>query len=51
GEYTIFAPTNAAFEAVDPDQLARLASDPAALKPRRCSTTSCPPRVESRQPS
>jgi uncharacterized surface protein with fasciclin (FAS1) repeats len=46
GEYTIFAPTNAAFEAVDPDQLARLASDPAALK-RVLQYHILPSRVES----
>lgn len=46
GEYTIFAPTNAAFEAVDPDQLARLASDPAALK-RVLQYHILPTRVES----
>ncbi|WP_243398388.1 fasciclin domain-containing protein [Deinococcus koreensis] len=31
-EYTVFAPTNAAFEAVDPDTLALIASDPETLK-------------------
>ncbi|THF88127.1 fasciclin domain-containing protein [Deinococcus sp. KSM4-11] len=31
-EYTIFAPTNAAFDALDQDQLALIASDPATLK-------------------
>lgn len=46
GEYTIFAPTNAAFEAVEPDQLARLASDPAALK-RVLQYHILPTRVES----
>ena len=46
GEYTIFAPTNAAFDAVDPDQLARLASDPAALK-RVLQYHILPTRVES----
>ncbi|PTA69659.1 fasciclin domain-containing protein [Deinococcus arcticus] len=31
-EYTVFAPTNEAFEAVDPDTLALIASDPETLK-------------------
>ncbi|MFC4453359.1 fasciclin domain-containing protein [Deinococcus sonorensis] len=32
GDYTIFAPTNEAFDKVDPDTLAVIASDPALLK-------------------
>lgn len=31
-DYTVFAPTNAAFEGVDPDQLALIASNPDTLK-------------------
>ncbi|GAA3999667.1 hypothetical protein GCM10022631_08230 [Deinococcus rubellus] len=32
GEYTVFAPTDEAFAKVDPDTLAKIASDPALLK-------------------
>lgn len=32
GEFTVFAPTNDAFDAVDPNTLALIASDPATLK-------------------